>query len=172
MANRRRKSGNSDGFSFLGLQITAACDKSREIKRRLLFGRKAMTNLDRVFKSTDTTLLTKVHRVQAMVFTGVTYGCESWTIKKAEFWRIVFNLCYWRRLFRVPWTARKLNRPILRKSTLNIWRTDAEAEAPILWPSNENSQLTGKDIESKRRRGWQKMRWLDGITNLMEVNEP
>ena len=97
-------------------------------------------NLDSILKSRDITLQTKVCLVKAIVFTGVMYGCESWTIKNGEFWRIVFNLWYWRRLFRVPWTARKLNQSILRKSTLTIWRTDSEAEVPILWPSNANSQ--------------------------------
>ena len=97
-------------FSFLGSKITADGDYSHEIKRQLLLGRKAMTNLDSIFKSRDITLPTKVHLVKAMVFPVVMYGCESWTIKKAECLRIdAFELWCWRRLLRVPWTARRSN---------------------------------------------------------------
>ena len=114
MANRRGKSGNSDEFSFLGL--TAAGDNSHEIKRCLLLGRKAMTNLDSVLKNRDITLPTKVRLVKAMVFPVVTYGCRSWTIKKAEH-RIIdaFELWCWRRLLRLPWTARRANQSILKE---------------------------------------------------------
>ena len=98
---------------FFGLQITADGDCSHEIKRRLLLGRKAMTNLDSTLKSRDTTLSTKFHLVQAMVFPVVMYGCESWAIKKAEHQRTdTFELWYWRRLLRVPWTARRSNQPL------------------------------------------------------------
>ena len=101
---------------FLGSKITADGDCSHEIKRRLLFGRKAMTNLDRIFKSRHITLPTKVHLVKAMVFPVVTYGCENWTIKKAERQSIdVFELWCWRRLLRVPWTARRSNQSILKE---------------------------------------------------------
>ena len=101
-------------FIFLGSKITADGDCSHEIKRRLLLGRKAMTNLDSVLKSRDITLPTKVHIVKAMIFPVVMYGCESWTIEKAECRRInAFELWYWRRLLRVPWTARKSNQSIL-----------------------------------------------------------
>ena len=97
-------------FLFGGSKITADGDSSHEIKRCLLLGRKVMTNLDSILKSRDITLSTKVHRVQAMVFPVVIYGCESWTIKKAECQRIdAFKLWYWRRLLRVPWTARRSN---------------------------------------------------------------
>ena len=103
-------------FIFLGSKITADGDCSHEIKRCLLLGRKAMTNLDSILKSGDITLPAKVHLVKAMVFPVVMYGCESWTMKKAEHWRIdAFELWCWRRLLRVPWTARKSNQSILKK---------------------------------------------------------
>ena len=103
-------------FIFLGSKITADGDCSHEIKRHLLLGRKIMTNLDSIFKSRDITLPTKVHLVKAMVFPVVTYGCESWNIKKAEYLRIdVFELWCWRRLLRVPWTARRSNQSILKE---------------------------------------------------------
>ena len=109
---------------FLGLPITADSDCSHEIKRCLLLGRKDMTNLDSVLKSRDITLLTKVHLVKAMIFPVVTYGYESWTIKKAEHQRIdVFKLWCWGRLLRVPWTPRRANQYILKETTLNIhWK--------------------------------------------------
>ena len=103
-------------FIFLGSKITADSDSSDEIKRCLLFGRKAMTNIDCILKSRDITLSTKVHLVKAMVFPVVMYGCESWTVKKAERRRIdAFELWCWRRLLRVPWTARRSNQSILKK---------------------------------------------------------
>ena len=113
---RRGKSGNSDRFFFLGSKITADSDCSHEIKRRLLLGRKVMSNLDSILKSRDITLSTKVRLVKAMVFPVVMYGCESWTIKKAESQRIdAFELWCWRRLLRVPWTARRSNQSILKE---------------------------------------------------------
>ena len=103
-------------LNFLGSKITADGDCSHEIKRRLLLGRKVMTNLDSIFKSRDITLLTKVRLVKAMVFPVVMYGCESWTVKKAECQRIdAFELWCWRRLFRVPWAARRSNKSILKE---------------------------------------------------------
>ena len=103
-------------FIFFGSKITSDGDCSHEIKRHLLFGRKAMTNLDSVLKSRDITLLIKIHIVKAVVFPVVMYGCESWTIKKAECWRIdAFELWCWRRLLRVPWTARRSNQSILKE---------------------------------------------------------
>ena len=103
-------------FLFVGSKITADADCSHEIRRHLLLGRKAMTNLDSVLKSRDITLLTKVHIVKAMVFPVVTYDCESWTVKKAECQRIdAFELWCWRRLLKVPWTARRSNQSILRE---------------------------------------------------------
>ena len=129
-------------FIFGGSKITADGDCSHEIKRRLLFGRKVMTNLDRIFKSRDITLLTKVHLVKAIVFLVVTYGCESGTVKKAEHRRIdAFELWCWRRLLRVPWTSRKSNQSILKE--IRSWdffgRNDAKVEAPVLWPPHAKS---------------------------------
>ena len=130
-------------FILGGSKITADGDCSHEIKRCLLLGRKAMTNLDSIFKSRGITLPTKVHPIKAIVFPVVMYGCESWTIKKAEHRRIdAFELWYWRRLLRVPWTARRSNQSILKEvigmskevKGIFIGRTDAEAEAPIIWP--------------------------------------
>ena len=109
---------------FLGSKITADSDCSHEIRRRLLLGRKTMTNLDSMLKSRDITLLTKFHIVKAMVFPVVIYGCESWTIRKTEHQRIdAFELWCWRRLLRVPWTAKRSNQSILREITLNThWK--------------------------------------------------
>ena len=131
------KNGKSDSV-FLGSRVTEDGDYSHDIKKCLLLGRKAMTNLDSILKYRDITLPTKVHPVKAMVFPAVRYKCESWTIKKAEHQKIeAFKLWCWRRPLSVPWNARILNQSILKKSVLNILgRTDAEAEAPILWPSD------------------------------------
>ena len=123
-------------FIFLGSKITAGGDCSHEIKRLLLLERKFMTNIDSILKSKDITFPTKVHLVKAMVFPVVMYGCERWTIKKAEWQRSDgFKLWCWRRLLRVPWTARRSNQSILKE--INPWifigRTDAEAETPVLW---------------------------------------
>ena len=124
-------------FIFLGSKITAYGDCSREINRRLLLGKKVMTNLDSILKSRDITLSTKIHLVKAMVFPVVVYGCESWTIKKAEHRRIdAFELWCWRRLLKVPWTARRSNQSILKEIHPGDFfgRTDAKAETPVLWP--------------------------------------
>ena len=127
-------------FIFLGSKITAECDCSHEIKRRLLLGRKVMTNLDSIFKSRDVTLPTKVPLVKAMVFPAVMYGCESWTIKKAECRRIdTFELWCWRRLLRVPWTARRSNQSILKEISPFFERNDAKAETSVLWPPHVKS---------------------------------
>ena len=177
MANRWGNNGNSD-FMFLASKITADGDCSYEVRRHLLLRRKAMTNLDSILKSKDITLPTKVHLVKAMVFPVVVYGCESWTIKKAERWRIyTFELWCWGRLLRVPWTARRSNQSILKEISpeysleglmLNwisqyfghlMWRTD----------SLEKTLMLGK-IEGRRRRGWQRMRWLDGIIDSLYMN--
>ena len=116
MANRWGNNGNTERLSFLSSKITAEGDCSHEIKRCLLLGRKAMTNLDSILKSRDITLPTKVHLVKAMVFPVVMYRCESWTIKKAEHWRIdAFEVRSWRRLLKVPWTARRSNQSILKE---------------------------------------------------------
>ena len=124
MANRWGKNGNSERLYFLGLPNHCRWDCSYEIKRYLLLGRKAMTNLESILKSRDITLLTKVHIIKAMVFLVVMYGCESWTIKKAEHQRFdAFELWCWIKLLRIPLIARRSNQLILRKSTLNIpWK--------------------------------------------------
>ena len=126
-------------------KITADGDCSHEIKRRLLLVRKVMTNLDSIFKSRDITLLTKVRLVKAMVFPVVIYGCENWTVKKAECRRIdAYEWCCWRRLLKVPWTARKSNQSILKEispecSLEILMLSDIEAETPILWPPDAKS---------------------------------
>ena len=120
MANRWVNNGNSDRFCFGGSKITADGTCSHEIRRCLLLGREAMTNLDSILKSRDITLLTKVHLIKAMLFPVVMYGCESWTIKKAEHQRLdAFELWCWRRLLRVPWTARRSNQSIQREINSN-----------------------------------------------------
>ena len=130
-------------FILGGSKITADGDYSLEMKRHLFIARKTMSNLDRVLKSRDVTLPTKVHLVKAMVFPVVMYGCESWTIKIAEHQRIdAFELWCWRRLLRVPWTARRSNQSILKEISPGCsftGRTDAEAGAPILWPPDAKS---------------------------------
>ena len=164
---------------FLGapksLQMVIA---GHEIKRHLLLGRKFMTKLDIILKSRDTTMPTKVRLVKAMVFPVVMYGCESLTVKKAEFQRIdAFELWCWRRLFRVPWTARRSNQSILKEISPGcsleglllklklqyfghqIWRTDS-FEKPLML----------QKIEGRKRRGRERMRWLDGITDLMDMS--
>ena len=134
--------GNSEGLYFLGSKITADGDCSHEIKRRLFLGRKAMTNLDSILKSRDITLSTKVRLVKAMDFPVVMYECESWTVKKAEHQRTdVFELWCWKRLLRVPWTARRSNQSHSKgdQSWVFIGRTDPKAETPILWPPRAKS---------------------------------
>ena len=131
-----------------------------------------MTNLDSIFKSRDITLPTKVRLVKAMVFPVVMYGCESWTVKKAQRRRInAFELWCWRRLLRVPWTARRSNQSILKEISPG---NDAEAETPVLWPPHAKSWLIGKDSDAGRdwgqeEKGMQRMRWLDGITDSMDM---
>ena len=163
----------------LGSKITVDGDCSQEIKRHLLLERKVMTNLDSILKSRDITLPTKIHLVKAMVFPVVRYGCESWTIKKAEHQRTdASELWCWRRLLRVPWTVRRSNQSILKEiSPLGysleglmlklkfqyfghlMWRTD----------SFEKTLMLGK-IEGSQRRGRQRMRWLYGITDSMNMS--
>ena len=165
-------------FIFWGSKITAHGDYSHEIKRRLLLGRKVMTNLDSWLKSRDITLPTKVHLVKAMVFPLVMYGCESWTVKKAEHRRIdAFELWCWRRLLRVPWTARRSNQFILKEispvcSLVGLMlKLKLQYFGHLMWrvDSFENTLMLGK-IEGGRRRGWQRMRWLDGITDSMDMS--
>ena len=137
-------------FIFLGSKITADSDHSHEIKRPLLLGRKIITNLDSILKSRDITLLTKVHLVKAMGFPVIVYGCESWTIKKAEHWSIdTFKLWCWRRLLRVPYPARRSNQSILKEINPEYsLEGHAEAEVPILWPPDGKSQVIGKDRDA------------------------
>ena len=136
-------------FILGGSKITADGDCNHDIKRCLLLGREVMTNLDSIFKSRDITLPTTVRLVKAMVFPVVMYGCESWTVKKAECWRIdAFGLWCWRRLLRVPWTARRSSHHKGDQSWVFIGRTDAEPETPILCPPHAKSWLTGKDPDA------------------------
>ena len=136
-------------FIFLGSKITAGGDCSNEIKRRLLFGRKTMTNLDSILKGRDIALLTKVRLVKAMVFLVVLYGCESWTMKKGEHRRIdAFELWCWRRLLRVPWTARKSNQLILKEISPNVHWKD------WCWSWNCNTLATWCEELTHWKRPW------------------
>ena len=159
---------------FWGSKITADGDCSHEIKRCVLLGRKVMTNLDSILKSKDITLPTKVHLVKAMVFPVVMYGCKSWTVKKAERRRIdAFELWCWRRLLRVPWTARRSNQPILKEISsrcsleglmLKLMKFQYFGNLMRRVDSLEKTLMLG-GIGGRRRRGRQRMRWLDVITN-------
>ena len=162
----------------MGSKITADGDYSHEVKRRLLLGRKAMTNLDSILKRRDIILSAKVRLVKAVVFPVVMYGCESWTIKKAECWRIAaFELWCWRRLSRVPWTARWSNQSILKEISPGfsleglMLKLKLQYFGHLMWSTDslEKTLMLGK-IEGMRRRGQQKMRWLDGITNSMDMS--
>ena len=161
----------------LGSKITADGDCSHEIKRGLLLGRKVMTNIDSILKSRDITLLTKVRLVKAMVFPVVMYGCESWTIRKAEHQRIdAFGLWCWRRLLRVPWTARRPNQSILKEISPGCSLEGMMLKKKLQYfghlmqraDSSEKTLMLGK-TEGRRRRGRQKMRWLDGITDTRDM---
>ena len=163
---------------FWGSKITADGDWSHEIRRRLLLGRKAMTNLDSILKSRDINLPTKVHLVEAIVFPVIIYGCEIWTIKKAECWKIdAFDLWCWRRLLRVPWTSRRSNQSILKEISPEyyleglILRLKLQSFGHLMprTDSFEKTLMLGK-IEGGRRRGQQRMRWLDGITDSMDMS--
>ena len=163
---------------FLGYKITADGDCSHETKRRLLLARKVMTNLDSIFKSRDITLPTKVRLVKAMVFPLVMYGCESWTVKKAEHQRIdAFELWCWRSLLRVPWTARRSNQSILREISPGISFEGMMLKLKLQYfghlmrrvDSLEKTLMLG-GIEDRRRRGRQRMRWLDGFTDSMHMS--
>ena len=165
-------------FILGGSKITADGDCSHEIKRRLLLGRKVMTNLDSILKSRDITWPTKVHLVKAMVFPVVVYGCESWTMKKAEHWRIdAFELWCWRRLLRVPWTARRSNQSILKETSPGrsleglMLRLKLQYFGHLMQrvDSLERTLMLG-GIGGRRRRGRQRTRWLDGITDSMYMS--
>ena len=164
-------------FILGGSKITADGGCSHEIKRHLLLGRKVMTNLDSIFKSRDITLPTKVRLVKAMVFPVVMYGCDSWTVKKAERRRIdAFELWCWKRLLRVPWTARRSNQSILKEISPGISLEGMMLKLKLQYfghlmqrvDSLEKTLIGG--IGGRRRRGRPRMRWLDGITDSMDVS--
>ena len=186
MASRPITSWEIDGetmatvsdFIFLGSKITADGDCSHEIKRRSLLGRKVMTNLDNILKGRDITLPTKVHLVKVMVFPVVMYGCEGWTVKKAECQRIdAFELWCWRRLLRVPWTARRSNQYILKEISPGcsleglMLKLKLQCFGHLMQrvDSLEKTLMLG-GIGGMRRRGRQKMRWLAGITDSMDMS--
>ena len=163
---------------FFGSKINADVDCSHEIKRCLLLGRKVMTNPDSILKSRDITLPTKVHLVRSMVFPVVIYGCENWTVKKAECQRIdAFEVWCWRKLLRVPWTARRSNQSILKEISPEYSFEGLMLQLKLQYfghlmqrtDSLEKTQMLVK-IEGRRRRGQQKIRWLDGITDLMAMS--
>ena len=166
------------GFILGGSKIIVDSDCSHEIKRRLLLGRKVVTNLDSILKSRDITLPVKVHLVKAMVFPVVMYGCESWTIKIAEHQRIdAFELWCWRRLFWVSWNARRFNQSILEEINPEYSLEGLMLKLKLQYSGHlmqrtgslEKTQMLGK-IEGGRRRGRQRMRWLDGITDSMNLS--
>ena len=165
-------------FIFLSSKITADGDCSHEIKRCLLLGRKVITNLDSIFKSRDITLPTEVRLVKAMVFPVVMYGCESWTVRKAER-RIIdaFELWCWRRLLRVPWTARRSNQSILKETSPGCSSDGLMLKLKLQYfghlvqrvVSLEKTLMLG-EIGGRRTKGQQSMRWLDGITDSMDMS--
>ena len=175
-----KKVGTVSDFIFLhskNQHCLADGDCNHKIKTCLFLGRKAMTNLDRVLKRRDITLPINVHIVKAMVFPVVMYGCESWTIKKAEYQRIdAFKLWCWRRLLRVPWIARRSNQSILKEISPEYSLEGLMLKLKLQYfghlmrraDSLEKTRMVGK-IEGRRRRGRQRMRGLDGITDSMEV---
>ena len=178
MGNRWGNNGNNDTFIFLDSKITADVDCSHEIRRLLLLGRKAMVNLDSILKSRDIALPTKVCLVKAMIFPVVMYGCESWTIKKAKRRRIdAFKLWCWRRLLRVPWTARRSNQSILKEFSPEYSLEGLMLKLKLQYfghlmrrtYSFEKTLMLGK-IEGGRRRGQQRMRCFDGITDSMDMS--
>ena len=182
MANRWGNSGNSGWLYFLGgvggSKITADGDCSHDIKRCLLLGRKVMTNLDSILKSRDITLSTKVHLVKAIVFPVIVYGCESWTKKKAERLRIdAFELWCWRRVLRVPWTARRSNQSFLKEICPEysleglMLKLKLQYFGHLMWRADsfEKTLMLGKS-EGRRIRRRQRMRWLDGITDSMDMS--
>ena len=173
-----KKSGNNDRFYFLDYKITADRDCSHENKRCLLLGKKAMTDLDSVLNSRDITLPTKVQIIKVMVFPVVMYGCESWTIKKAEHGTTVaFELWCWKRLLRFPWTARRSKQSILKESNpeysleglmlklkLQYFRHQMQRASSL-----EKTLMLGK-VKGKRRRGRQRRRWLGSIADSIGMS--
>ena len=165
-------------FIYLRSKSTADGNCSHEIKRRLLLGRKAITNLDSILKSRAITLPTKVHLVKVMVFPVVMYGCESWTVKKAERRRTdAFGLWCWRRLLGVPWTARRSNQSILKKISPGCSLEGLMLKLKLQYfghlirrAASLEKTLMLRKMEGKRRKGWQRMRWLNGITDSMDMS--
>ena len=165
-------------FIFWGSKITADGDCSHEIKRCLLLGRKVMTTLDSILKSRDITLPTKVRLVKALVFSVVMYGCESWTVKKAEHRRIdAFELWYWKRLLRVPWTARRSSQSFLKEISPGcsleglMLKLKLQFFVHLMWRVDSlEKTLMLAGIGGRKRRGWQWMRWLDGIADSMDIS--
>ena len=176
MANRMGKVEVVTNFLFLGSKNTMGSDCSLEIRRWLLLGRKAITNLDSVLKSRDITLTSKICIVKAMIFPLVTYSCESWTVKKAECQRIdAFELWCWRSLLKVPWTAMRSDQSILREinpeySLEGLMLKLQYFGHPMRTDNSLKKSLMLGKIEGRRRRGRQRMRWLDSITDAMDMN--
>ena len=163
---------------FLGSNITANSNYNHEIKRHLIFGRKDMTYSDSILKSRDITLPTKVHLVKAIVFPVVIYGCESWTIRKADHWRIdAFKLWCWRRLLSILWTARRSNQSILKEISPEYSLEGLMLKLKLQYfghlmrraDSLEKTLMLGK-TEGRRKRGIQRMRWLEGIISSMDMS--
>ena len=178
MGNRWETVETVADFIFLGSKITADGDCNHEIKRHLLLGRKVLINLESILKSRDVALSTKVCLVKAMVFPVVMYGCEIWTVKKAERRRIdAFKLWCWRRLLRVPWTARRSNQSILKEISPVCSLEGLMLKLKLQYfghvmqrvDSMEKTLMLG-GIGGRRRRGQQRMRWLDGITDSMDMS--
>ena len=178
MTNRWETMETVTDFIFLGSKITADGGYSHEIKKHLLLGRQAMTNLDSILKSRDITLPTKVHLVKAVVFPVVMYGCESWTTKKAEHRGTdAFELWCWRRLLRVPWSARRSNQPILKEISPEYSLEGLMLKVKLQYfghlmgrtDSLEKTLILGK-IEGRRRREQRGIRWFNGTTNSMDMS--
>ena len=173
-----RWGNNDDRLYFLAPKSLQMMTAAMKLKDACSLGKKVMTNLERILKSRDITLPTKACLVKAMVFPVVVYGCESWTIKKAECWRMdTFELWCWRRLLRVPWTARRSNQSILKEISPGCFLEGLMLKLKLQYfghlmrraDSLEKTLMLGK-IEGRRRRGWQRMRWLDGITHSMDMS--
>ena len=178
MANRLENSGNSNRLYFLGSKITADDEYSHEIKRCLLFGGKVMTHIDRILKSRDITLSTKVCLVKALVSPIVIIGCESWTIKKAEYQRIeAFELVVWEKTLENPLASKKINQSILKEISPVysleglMLKLKLQYSGHLMWRADslEKTLMLGK-IEGGKRRGRQRIRWLDGITDSMDMS--
>ena len=178
MANGWGNNVNVTDFIFLGSKITADGDCSHESKRCLLLGRKVMTNLDSILKRKDITLPTKIRLIKAVVFPVVMYGCESWTMKKTECWRIdAFEMWCWRRPLRIPWPARRSKQSILKEISPEYSLKGSMLKLKLHYfghlmqrtDSLEKTLMLGK-IEGRRKSGPQRMRWLDGITDLMDMS--